>query len=391
MELLQRVRALHEKTVQRRRYLHKNAETGMDIPNTFAYIESELKSFGYTPQRLGKAGIVACVGKGERVLLLRADADGLPIREETGLAFASKSGNMHACGHDLHTAMLLSCAQLLKEYESDLNITVKLLFQSAEENLKGAKTCIEKGVLLAPKVDKAVMLHALPSVPYPTGTLIFNKGKIAPSADFFRCKIVGKACHGSTPEQGVDALSIAVKTLTSLEGISARELPAFSGGVLTVGKLQAGTVANAVAGESVFEGTFRCFDEKLRERIKERVRETVSGIAKIHGGRGRTTFASGCPVLINDEGWTEFLYREIAKDLKEQAVALDSSKRAGGGSEDFAYFSQVVPSVMIGLCAGERKKGYAYPLHHPKVCFDEGAMVSGVFALTKSALAFSNS
>ena len=267
MELLQRVRALHERTVQRRRYLHKNAETGFELSRTFSYIESELKSLGYTPQRLGKAGIVACVGKGERVLLLRADADGLPIGEETGLAYASKSGNMHACGHDLHTAMLLSCAQLLKEYESDLNITVKLLFQSAEELLKGAKTCIEKGVLLAPKVDKAVMLHALPSVPYPTGTLIFSKGEIAPSADFFRCKIAGKACHGSTPEQGVDALSIAVKTLTSLEGISAREFPAFSGAVLTVGKLQAGIVANAVAGESVFEGTFRCFDEKLRNWI----------------------------------------------------------------------------------------------------------------------------
>lgn len=379
---------LHKQTIERRRVLHACAETGFAVKNTLHYIKKQLTAMGYTPQKCGRAGLIATVGQGKKCLLLRADIDGLPIKEETGLDYASKTGNMHACGHDMHTAMLLSCAQALKQSEDKLKNKVKLLFQPAEELLSGAKDCIENGVLETPKVDAGMMLHMLPNLPFPSGTLIFSKGIVAPGADFFTVKIIGKSTHGASPEKGVDALSVTAKILVGLEGICAREFPAFSGTVLTVGSCHAGTVGNVIAGESIFEGSFRSFDENLRERTKKRIKEIVQGTAKTYGAKGSVQFTSGCPALKNDEKWTDFVFSTLKKSLADKVIAPENTQKSVGGSEDFAYFSQMIPSIMIGVSAGEEKDGYAYPLHHPKVRFDETAMQNGVLALYQTATAF---
>ena len=154
-------KGLQAELLKIRRYLHKNAEVGFALEKTCAYIEKKLTEYGYAPRRCGKAGIVATVGKGGKTFLLRADTDALPIAEQTGLSYACKNGNMHACGHDMHTAMLLGAAKLLKARESELNGRVKLLFQPAEELLEGAKDVIKNGVLDNPKPQAAMMIHVM--------------------------------------------------------------------------------------------------------------------------------------------------------------------------------------------------------------------------------------
>ncbi len=387
---------LRDKLVDHRRYLHENAELGFDLPKTHTYVEKTLRALGYTPKKCGRAGIIATVGdgKGKPAVLLRADMDSLPIEENSGEPFACKTGNMHACGHDLHTAMLLGAAELLKREEKRLKGCVKLLFQPAEEILAGAKDCLKNGVLSGLKPDRAVMLHVMTDLPMKTGTAVVSSvGVSAPAADFFRITVQGKGCHGSTPWKGVDALAVGAHILLALQTLSSREIPASANAVLTVGSLQAGQAGNVIADRAVLQGTLRGFDEKIRAQIKERIKEVVRMQAKAFRAMAKTEFTSGCPTLVNDEKISDFAYR-TAKDLLGEGCVFTSAQLSGGevgktsgGSEDFAYISHEIPSVMIGLAAGEREKGYAYPLHHPKARFDEGVLPIGAALLTAFALA----
>ncbi len=384
----ERARKLQATCERHRRYLHANAETGFAIPKTKAYIEKTLRSLGYTPQSVGRAGIVAELGKGARTLLLRADVDALPVKEQSGLPFACKTGNMHACGHDMHTAVLLGTAELLKPFEDSLAVKVRLLFQPAEEILAGAKDCVENGALNG--VDYAMMLHVLTALPVPAGTFIISEGESAPSADFFTLTVRGKACHGAAPQNGVDAIAIGARILLAMEEIIAKEVPQTAHAVLTVGKFVGGSASNAIADKAVLEGTFRGFGEETRAWITKRVEETAKGIAKTFNGRAKLTLTSGCPTLVNDRDRVAFTKKALGQVFDENQVLLSSqlsgAREKNGGSEDFAYISQRVPSVMMGLCAGNTKDGYTYPLHHPKVQFDEDVLWRGVLAFTACAL-----
>ena len=214
---------LREKLVAHRRYLHQNAEIGFDLPKTYAYVKKVLMELGCTPKKCGKSGLIATIGDDTNgdVVLLRADMDGLPMREKTGDSFACKRGTMHACGHDLHTAMLLGAAELIKKREERIKGRIKLLFQPAEEILEGAEDCLKNGVL-SPVLPKcAVMLHVLTDLPMGTGNVIVSSaGVSAPAADFFRVKITGKSSHGSTPWKGVDALSVGAHIVLALQMLS---------------------------------------------------------------------------------------------------------------------------------------------------------------------------
>lgn len=386
--LLQEAKAMEADIISHRRWLHAHAETGFALIETKQYVKSSLEELGYTVSECGKSGLVTTVGQGNKAFMLRADMDALPITEEADVPFSSKNGAMHACGHDMHTAMLLGAAKLLKCHEKELPGTVKLMFQPAEETFEGSKDMIENGVLENPKVDAAMMIHVTAGLPIPAGTVIVSApGVTAPAADYFTIHVQGKGCHGSAPENGVDALTAAAHILIALQEIHAREIASTEEAVLTIGKFSGGTAENVIADSATLGGTIRTYDEKTRSYLKQRLEEIAKGIATTFRASAEVRFGSGCPTLVNNQQLCKDVYGYL-KDLLGPYGALDTAAlnpgkpTRGGGSEDFAYISQQVPSLMLALAAGEPAKGYAYPQHHPKVKFDESVLANGsaVFA-----------
>ncbi len=379
-----------------RRYLHTHPGTGFDIEETKAYVKKELTDMGYTPVDCGKAGVVALAGgqKPGKVFLIRGDMDALPIKEEAEVDFPSTNGKMHACGHDMHTAMMLGAARLLKTHESEIEGTVKLMFQPAEEIFEGAHDMIEAGVLKNPDVDAAMMIHVMAGLPLPAGTVIAcNGGVSAPAADYFTIDVQGKGCHGSMPANGVDPINAAAHILTALQEIHARELGLSDEAILTIGTFHAGNAANVIPDTASMGGTIRTYDESTRAYIKKRMEEISQSIAAAFRAEAKVTFGSGCPTLLNDpavaESTTGYL-RELLGPAKAftaaQLTAMSGSSKASKstGSEDFAYVSQEVPSIMFALAAGHPDQGYCFPQHHPRVKFDESVLSEGsaVYAYT---------
>lgn len=394
--MVKEAQALRETVVADRRYLHTHPGTGFDINETVEYVKKELEALGYEPKKCGKAGLVALAGgkKPGKVFLLRADMDALPIREEADVEFASENGCMHACGHDMHTSMLLGAARLLKAHEDEIEGTVKLMFQPAEEIFEGSHDMIEAGLLEDPKVDAALMIHVMAGMPFPAGTVIVSApGVSAPAADYFEIKVQGKGCHGSMPNTGVDPLNAAAHILIALQEIHARELAMGDQAVMTIGTLHAGTAANAIPDTATMGGSIRTFDEETRAFLKQRLTEVAEGVAKSFRAQAEVTFGSGCPTLINNKDLSESADKYVKELLGEgQAFSVAQLNAMGGGgksskaagSEDFAYVSQEVPSIMLALAAGQPQKGYQYPQHHPMVKFDEDALATGsaVYAYT---------
>ena len=395
-KLLQEAEALRAQILAERRWLHENAETGFDLNKTHAFVKQELADMGYQPVDCGRAGIVALAGgkKPGKVFLLRADMDALPIQEESGVEFACKSGNMHACGHDLHTAMLLGAARLLKAHEAEIPGTVKLMFQPAEEIFEGSHDMIEAGLLENPKVDAALMIHVMAGMPFPAGTVIVSApGVSAPAADYFEIKVRGKGCHGSMPNTGIDPLTAAAHILIGLQELQARELAMDDRAVLTIGTMNAGTAANVIPDSVTMGGRIRTFDEETRAMLKKRMAEIAGGIAQAFRAEADVAFGSGCPTLVNDRDLSaccETYVKELLGKGKAFSVAELNAMSGGGsssksaGSEDFAYVSQEVPSIMLALASGQPEKGYGYPQHHPMVKFDESVLAGGsaVYAYT---------
>lgn len=381
-EILREAEALAPILQKDRRKLHENAETGFDLSETVQIVKTALRETGIEPEDCGKSGIVARIGGKNpgKVFLLRADMDALPVREESGVPFAADNGNMHACGHDLHTAMLLGAARILKARENQLNGMVKLMFQSAEEIFCGSRDMIEGGVLENPKPDGAMMLHVMSGTPMETGSaLVSAPGVSAPGADYFEIRVRGKGCHGSMPNLGVDPITAAAHTVIALQELQARELALNERAVLTIGQIHGGSVSNVIPEETVLGGTLRTYDEETRARLKERIQEIASGIAGSFRASAETTFGNGCPSLFNDRELCESAGKYVRELLGEKGdkAKEQSGKLGSAGSEDFAYISRETPSVMIALGAGNSKDGYAYPQHHPKVRFDENALPIG--------------
>ncbi len=368
------------------RFLHKNGEVGFDLRKTVDYVKSQLRVIGVEPADCGKCGVTAIIGKNTgRCILLRADMDALPLQEQTGLDFACTDGNMHACGHDMHTAMLLGAAKILKNNESLLNGTVKLMFQPAEEILAGANNMIENGVLKDPDVNAAIMLHSLAAFPVTSGTFIVPDGGVsAPAADFFTINVHGKGCHGSTPHLGVDSISVGAHILLALQELSAREMSISDEAVLTVGAFNGGASANIVADSTVLKGTMRSFDDELRHTLKKRLEEIAINIGKSFRAGVTVSFDSGCPTLTNDHELSAFAFKALEKLFGTEYVMKSTDIPGGfrGGSEDFSYISHSVPAIMLGFGAGEPKKGYTHPQHHPKVTFDDSVLWRGSGALS---------
>ena len=387
--MLQQAMNLKEELTAHRRWLHAHAEMGFDLEKTRDYVMEQLTRMGYAPRPCGQCGILADLNPGvSPTILLRADMDALPIREETGLPFSSSSGTMHACGHDLHTAMLLGAAKLLRNQAIQGN--VRFLFQPAEELLEGAKDVIASGVLEG--VDAAMMIHVTVGAPLPTGmAIISSPGVSAPAADYFTISIRGKSCHGSAPQDGIDPLPAAAQILLALQNIQTRELGLNDRAVLTIGSIHGGTAANVIADSVEMRGSLRTADETVRTKLRRRMEEMIPILAAVYGAQGTVTFDSGCPCLLNDKALSNMTARclkeLLGEDLAKTTRELDP--RGGptaGGSEDFAYISQQVPSIMVALTAGDN----GYPLHHPRVEFNEEALPAGAAAYARTALELLN-
>ena len=394
-QILREAKALQEEIKSHRLWLHTHAETGFDLTETKPYVKSTLTEMGYTVQECGKAGLVTTVGKpGGKVLLLRADMDALPIAEEADVDFACKNGRMHACGHDMHTAMLLGAAKILKAHESELGGTVKLMFQPAEEIFEGSKDMIASGVLENPRPDAALMIHVAAGMPLPAGTVVVSApGVSAPAADYFTIRVHGKGCHGSAPQNGIDPLTAAAHILIALQEIHARELSASDEAVLTIGTFHAGEAGNVIPDTATMGGTIRTYDEKTRAYLKERMTAIAQSIAEAFRAAAEVSFGSGCPTLVNDKDLSEkvtgYLKDLLGANRAFTTAELSGGKPArGGGSEDFAYVSHEVPSLMLALAAGEPSKGYVYPQHHPKVKFDESVLSTGAAVFVDCALQY---
>jgi len=372
-----------------RRELHRHPETGFDLPHTQEIVRQELERIGCTPQGCGRAGIVTLVGgkRPGKTILLRADMDALPLCEETELDYGSENpGKMHACGHDLHTAMLLGAARLLKERENEINGTVKLMFQPAEEIFQGALDMVEAGVLENPSVDSAMMIHVTAGQPIPAGTLLVPAGGVTTaSCQQYYILIRGKGGHGSTPHLAIDPITAAAHIHLALQEINSRELDPYGYGVFTTCQFRAGEASNILPETAEMWGTIRTTDPEGRvaEQIKTRMREIAQGVGTALRCHVEVTFGDFCPCVVVDESLSARA-REYLGELFGSAV--QTIPQWGGGSEDFSWISLRVPAVTMFLGAGNSEDGYEYGLHNPKTRFDDSVLWRGSAAYACVAL-----
>lgn len=391
--LLQEVKKYEEEILSARRYLHQNPELHTNLPLTTKYVMDKLTEYGYDPKEICECGIIATAGgkKPGKTFLIRGDMDALPIKEETDLDFKSiNDGKMHACGHDMHTAMMLGAARLLKDHEDEIEGIVKLMFQPGEETLSGAKLMIESGVLENPTVDKAMMIHVASGYPIPSGAVIFlGKGPATANVDIFEIHIKGKGGHGAMPETSIDPLNVLAHLHIALAEINSREVAPGEVAVLTIGEMKGGNAPNIIPDKAYMKGTIRTYDKKTRELVNKRLEEIAKGIANTFRCTA-TVKSQGCPSVINDvelfddaiKYTTELIGTEGVIDIEK---VLGKGKKLNG-SEDFGFLSEKVPTLMLVLSASVSIDGAVYPQHHPKVVFDESALPIGSAVYANTAI-----
>ena len=318
--------------------------------------------------------------------------DALPVQEESGVDFASEvPGRMHGCGHDMHTAMMLGAAKLLKAHEEELEGTVKLEFQPAEEIFQGSPDMIANGLLENPKVDAAVMFHVLAGMPLPSGMVLVPGGGITmASCEQYHITVHGKGGHGSMPEACIDPITAAAHIHIALQEINSREMDPHSFGVFTTGRFQAGAASNVIPDTAEMWGTIRTIDpeNKVGELIHKRMTEIAQGVAAAYRCTAEVGFSDYCPCMVVDRALAGNAMTYMTELVGQGA--MDMSKltggKPGGGSEDFAFVSHEVPTVSMFLSAGNAKEGYAYGQHHPKVKFDDSILYEGSAAYSWFAL-----
>ena len=384
-KLLAEAEALQPQLQKWRRTIHRNPEIGFDLPETRALVKQALTEMGYRPQDCGKAGILALAGgkRPGKTILLRGDMDALPIFEESGEVFASEvPGRMHGCGHDMHTAMMLGAARLLKAHEDELEGTVKLEFQPAEEIFQGSPDMLAHGLLKDPHVDAAVMFHVLGGMPLPLGEVLVPGGGITmASCEQYHIVVHGKAGHGSMPENCIDPITAAAHIHIALQEINARELSQNDFGVLTTGRFAAGAASNVIPDTAEMWGTIRTTDpeNKSGALIKQRMTEIAQGVAAAFRCTAEVTFSDFCPCMVVDETLSKDAFGYLSEMLGQGVMDMTSltGGKPGGGSEDFAFVSHQVPTVSLFLACGGPAQGCRYSQHHPKVRFDDSVLYKG--------------
>ena len=383
MNYYERALELKDETIANRRHIHKNAETGLDLPKTKAYVMEKLTEYGLEPKDCGY-GVTATLGKGGKVLLLRADMDALPMPEESGEEFACPTGKeAHTCGHDFHAAMLLTAAKMLKEKEDTLEGTIKFMFQPAEETFEGSKNMIENGILENPPVDAALAYHVSPGK-MPIGLFMYNdKDTMMYSVDGFKITIHGKGSHGAYPHVGVDPINIGVHIHLALQELIARESDPTHSCVLTIGQFAGGTAANIIPETAVLQGTIRTNKPEARELLVRRMKEVAEKTAAVYNGTVDIEMISEVPPLICNPKLTD----EVVGYMQELGIPglTPYPGISASASEDFAVIAEKVPSTFMYLSEGYLDERGQYPAHHPKAQFNEDVCPIGAACLAHCA------
>ncbi len=383
MDFYERALELREETVSHRRWLHSNAEVGLDMPKTQAYVMEQLKKYGLEPRPCGH-GVTAELGqKTGKTLLLRADMDALPMPEESGESFACPTGTeAHACGHDFHAAMLLTAAKMLKENESRLSGRVRFMFQTAEETFEGAKDMVANGILEG--VDAAMAYHVAPGK-MPVALFMYNSsGTMMYSVDGFRITVHGRGAHGAYPHSSIDPINIGVHVYLALESLIAREADPSKANVLTIGNFSAGSAPNIIPDIAVLQGTMRSNDSASREKLVQRLKEIVKRTAEVFGGSAEIEMISEVPPLVCNSTMTD----EMVGYMKELPIPglTPVPNASASASEDFAVIAEMVPSVFMYLSAGYTDERGSIPAHNSKVKFNEDVCPIGSASLAHCAV-----
>jgi len=371
-----------ERAIEIRRDIHRFPELGFEEERTAAIVESELDALGIDHRRVAKTGVVGIVrgvlpGK---VAGLRADMDALPLTERSGESFSSEvPGKMHACGHDAHTAMLLGAARVLQAGRAALHGTTVLLFQPAEEGPGGALPMIEAGAMDDPAIDAVAMLHVDPRLE--TGTVGFIPGACNAAADEFHVTIEGRGGHGSAPHTAVDAIPAAAAVVLALQNIAARETDPFATVVVTIGTIEGGYRNNIIADRVRMTGTFRSQDPAIRTALEGRARRIVENVAAAYGTTGRLDMIWGYPPVVNDAA----LATSFRTYMEAHSTIPVTRPAATMGGEDFAYFAQRVPGLLIRHGIRSERAGSVHPGHSPQFRVDEEALIYGIETLVTFA------
>lgn len=363
--------------IQIRRYLHANPELSYQEFKTTEYVQQQLTLMGIEFEVKATTGILAIIkGKNadSRVIALRADMDALPITEENEVPYKSiNTGVMHACGHDVHTTILLGAAKILHELKGEWEGTIKLLFQPGEErNPGGASYMIKDGVLENPRPKAILALHVHPGLE--VGKLSFRKGRVMASADEIYITIKSKGGHAAAPHLTADTILIASQLIVSLQQIISRNNSPISPSVLSICSIQGGNTTNVIPSEVKLMGTFRAMDEVWRYKAHELIRKQAVGLVESMGAEIDLHIDIGYPTVDNDPVFTELAW-QLADEYIGRENVMETELRMG--AEDFGYYTQVVPGCFFRLGVRNEAKGIVHQVHTPKFDIDEHALEVG--------------
>ncbi len=382
---------IENKLISLRRELHKYPEIGGNLPKTKKIVCRELDKM-CIPYKLnsGDDGVVAEI-KGEndgKTIAFRADMDGLHINEATNLPFKSEiEGQMHGCGHDAHTAMLLIAADVLNKHKDKLCGTVRLLFQTGEETGTGAKQMLAEGAL--DDVDAICAVHAgnLAGDSLPSGAVVVLPGPVSAGKDKFTITVRGKGTHTAFPEKGVDPILIAARIVNACEEMSARELPVGTAAVLSFGSFQAGIDHNTIPDTAVLKGSIRVQDVNIRNFMGERLKCISENIAKAFRAECTVDIKRGSSTVMNDADLCSLVSAAVRDALGEDEV-YTSIPSYLMGSDDFANYAEKIPGVYFFLCTNNKDKGIVQANHNPEFDVDEDVLWKGAAAYCAIALEY---
>lgn len=367
--------SLERQAVEWRRHLHAHPEASFEEHETSDFIAQRLAEWGIKAERPLATGVVGHIrgAKPGPIVALRADIDALVMQEENQFDYASSvPGRMHACGHDGHTAILLSVARLLSSIRDQLRGEVRLLFQPAEERIHGgAEGFLAAGVLDG--VELVLGLHLQSN--FDTGLVSVREGPVMASTDEFRIAVRGRGGHAAFPHQCVDALVIGAQLVCELQTVVSRRVDPLEPAVLTIGTFQAGTAFNVIPGEAALSGTVRTLSETVREQIKQELDRIVSHGARALGAEATLEYLDGNPVLVNDPAATRLMAGAAAAIVgQDHVISLPPVM----GGEDFALYAQHVPSAYVMVGTRNAEVGSTFPHHHPRFTIDERSLGTGI-------------